>query len=236
MKKVALISGANRGLGLECGRQLAAKGYLVLLGSRDAARGQAAADQIKSAGEVHALTLDVSSDASVQGAHNLIVERWGGVDVLVNNAGVFLDGRTPSKGAGTLPTAVDLVRETFETNVLGAYRMCQAFLPNMEKKKWGRIVNVSSGMGQLSEMNAGSPAYRMSKTALNALTKTLSESLKGSGILVNSVCPGWVKTDMGGAGATRSLEEGVHGLVWAATLPDNGPHGGFFRDGKPLAW
>ena len=139
-------------------------------------------------------------------------------------------------GQRGLDADLDVVRETLGLNLFGAWRLCEAFVPLMQRNNYGRIVNVSSGMGALNEMRGGSPAYRVSKTALNALTRILASELWGSGILVNSVCPGWVRTDMGGSGASRSVEEGADTLVWAATLADNGPTGGFFRDRRPITW
>ncbi|HYJ47786.1 MAG TPA: SDR family NAD(P)-dependent oxidoreductase, partial [Pyrinomonadaceae bacterium] len=128
------------------------------------------------------------------------------------------------------------VREAFETNTLGAWRMCQAFIPLLRRSAHGRVVNVSSESGSLASMGGGTPAYSVSKAALNALTRMLADELKSSGVLVNSVCPGWVATEMGGRDAPRSVEEGAASVVWAATIPDGGPTGGFFRDGEPLPW
>ncbi len=157
----------------------------------------------------------------------------GPVDVLVNNAGVIAESGESSRDA--LSVSADLLRTAFESNTLGAYRTIQALAPGMRERSYGRIVNVSSGMGQLSDMNGGHPAYRLSKTALNALTRIFAQEL-GPSVLVNSVCPGWVKTDMGGPGATLEIEEGVQTIVWAATLPDDGPTGGFFRNKQPIPW
>ncbi|HEY0565967.1 MAG TPA: SDR family NAD(P)-dependent oxidoreductase, partial [Terriglobales bacterium] len=148
------------------------------------------------------------------------------------NAGINYDTWETVENA-----AIDgTVMETITTNLLGPWRMCQAFLPLLRKSKVGRIVNVSSESGSLAHMGAGPPAYQVTKAALNAMTRTLAGELRSSGILVNAICPGWVATDMGGASAPRSLAEGAAGIVWAATLPNDGPSGGFFRDGKPLPW
>jgi NAD(P)-dependent dehydrogenase (short-subunit alcohol dehydrogenase family) len=155
----------------------------------------------------------------------------GGLDALVNNAGVM-----PDLGESAASISLELVQQVLETNVLGAWRLCQAVVPLLRESPAGRIVNVSSGAGQLSDMRTGYPAYRMSKTALNALTRVLSGELAADGIKVNSACPGWVATDMGGAGAPRSLQEGADTPVWLATLPDDGPTGGFFRDRAPIPW
>jgi NAD(P)-dependent dehydrogenase (short-subunit alcohol dehydrogenase family) len=163
-------------------------------------------------------------------------QAYGRIDVLVNNAGIFPEGSDPAiaKNPSVLTVPPEMVLQAFEANTLGPYRLCQALVPLL--KDGGRIVNVSSGMGELTDMQGQYPAYRMSKTALNALTRILSQELAGRGIKVNSVCPGWVRTEMGGANATRGIPEGIQGIVWAATLPDDGPSGGFFRDGKPLPW
>ena len=131
---------------------------------------------------------------------------------------------------------LDVVRETLEMDLFGAWRLCEAFVPLMQRNRYGRIVNVSTGMGALNDMGGGSPVYRVSKTSLNAFTRILASELRGSGILVNSVCPGWVQTDMGGSGASRAVGEGADTPVWAATLPNNSPIGGFFRDRHQIPW
>ena len=235
--RTALVTGANRGLGFETSRQLARAGYRVLLASRDSGKAEAAAKLLRAEKlDVVALELDVASDASCAK-----LKEAGAVDALVNNAGVMIESDENPLAAGllsrsALDIAPDLLRETFDTNALGAYRVIQAVAPGMRERRYGRIVNVSSGLGQLNDMGGGYPAYRVSKTALNALTRIFSAELRGSGVLVNSVCPGWVKTDMGGAQAKLEPEEGVKTIVWAATLPDDGPTGGFFRALKPIPW
>ena len=152
------------------------------------------------------------------------------VDVLVNNAAILYD--TWNRAA---TVDLDVVREAMETNLYGAWAMSQALLPQLRRSGHGRIVNVSSGAGSLATMGGGTPAYQVSKAALNAFTRTLAGELRGDGILVNAVCPGWVATDMGGPGG-RPLEDGAASVVWAVLLPDDGPTGGFFRDGRPVAW
>jgi len=226
---VALVSGANRGIGREVVRQLAVRGVTTILGSRDEEKGRTAAEGID--GEVVVRRLDVTDEKGIQNLAHEVEEEFGRLDVLVNNAGVSM-----GSGRRGVNADLDVVRETLELNLFGAWRLCQVFVPLMQRNNYGRIVNVSSGMGALNEMGGGSPAYRVSKTALNALTRLLASELRGSGILVNSVCPGWVRTDMGGSGAARSVEEGADTLVWAATLADNGPTGGFFRDRRPIPW
>jgi NAD(P)-dependent dehydrogenase (short-subunit alcohol dehydrogenase family) len=230
-QRVAIVTGANRGLGLETCRQLAGLGYRVMLGARDVAKGAAAAAQLAQAGlVVLPKQLDVADPASVAKLVNDVAHELGRLDVLVNNAAILYD---------TWQQAVDadlaVVGQALETNLYGAWRMAQACIPLMRRGDYGRIVNVSSESGSLGGMGGGTPAYSVSKVALNALTCMLADELRGSGILVNSVCPGWVATDMGGRGG-RPIPEGARGIVWAATLPDDGPSGGFFRDGQPLPW
>ncbi|MET0919445.1 MAG: SDR family oxidoreductase [Burkholderiales bacterium] len=231
-EKIAVVTGANRGIGLEVCRQLAGLGMKVVLTSRDAAKGEAAAAKLAATGlTVACRALDVTNEASVTAFAAWIERELGAVDVLVNNAGI-LDAR----GARVLTTSPQTLREVLVTNVEGPFLMCKALVPLMQRRKYGRIVNLSSGLGQLSEMGAGTPAYRLSKAALNALTRTLAAELGGTDILVNAVCPGWVRTDMGGPHALRSVEQGAETVMWLATLPDGGPTGGFFRDCKPIPW
>lgn len=235
--KVAVISGANRGLGLEIGRQLLAEGVSLMLGSRDVEKGRRAAQQLLAqvkpdTAEVHAAPLDVTDNASVAAFAAEAAKHYGQCDILINNAGVMPEARDGS----LMQTSPEQFLEIYDINVVGAVRMCQAFIPMMKKRGYGRIVNLSSGLGQLERMGAGLPAYRLSKTALNALTRTLAAELQGSGILVNAVSPGWVKTDMGGPNADRSVEEGAETATWLALLPSTGPSGGFFRDKKAIVW
>jgi NAD(P)-dependent dehydrogenase (short-subunit alcohol dehydrogenase family) len=220
----ALVTGANRGLGYETARQLAALGHRVVLAARDGAKAEQAAAQIP--GEAVPYELDVSSDESCARLGD-----FEPVDILVNNAGIAAD-----RDGSALDVPLATLRTVLETNTFGAYRVTQALAPGMRERRYGRIVNVSSGMGQLSDMYGGYPAYRMSKAALNVLTRVFAFELRDTGVLVNSVCPGWVRTDMGGPSARLSVEEGVETIVWAATLPDGGPTGGFFRYKEPIPW
>jgi len=229
-KQLALVTGANRGIGLEVCRQLAEQDYVVLLGSRDLAKGEQAVTSLPEDLAITAKQLDVADEASTMRLAAEVTTEFGRLDVLVNNAAIHYDTWQRASSAD-----LNVVREAFETNALGPWQMTQAFLPLLKRSRQGRIVNVSSEAGSLASMGGGTPAYSMSKTALNALTKMLAAELRGTGILVNSVCPGWVATDMGGAGG-RPVEQGVASVVWAATLPDDGPSGGFFRDGRPLPW
>jgi NAD(P)-dependent dehydrogenase (short-subunit alcohol dehydrogenase family) len=219
---LALVSGANRGIGLEVARELARDGHRVLAGTRSLER----------MGEVGGLDitplrLDVGDPASVAAVPAAIEAAGGALDVLVNNAGVYPGGRASR-------IDFEVVEETWRTNALGAWRLAVAAIPYMGRG--ARIVNVSSGAGSLASMDASMPAYNVSKAAMNAITRVLAADLRSQGILVNSVCPGWVRTDMGGAGASRSVEEGAASVLWAARLGPDGPTGGFFRDGRPVPW
>jgi len=227
--RVALVSGGNRGIGLEICRQLAERGLTVILGSRDEESGRAAAEGLSGHVVVH--QLDVADGQSVGRLASFVEDELGRLDVLVNNAGISND-----EGQRGIDADLDRVREALEANLLGAWRLCEVAIPLMQRYGYGRIVNISTGLAALEDMGGGSPAYRVSKTALNALTRILASELRGSGILVNSVCPGWVQTDMGGSGAPRPVEAGADTPVWAATLPNNGPTGGFFRDRRPIHW
>lgn len=233
----AVVTGANRGLGLETSRQLARLGLNVILTSRDPAAGEAAVAALQRDGlSVRFHPLDVTDAASIRRLADHVRAEFGRLDVLVNNAGVFLDPLDSPEptAASVLRADLDTLRRSMETNVYGPLQLCQACVPLMQGR--GRIVNLSSGMGQLSDMNGCCPGYRFSKVALNALTRSLADELRGTDIKINSVCPGWVRTDMGGRGATRSVEEGADTIVWLATLPDDGPSGGFFRDRQPIPW
>ncbi|MBW4570699.1 MAG: SDR family oxidoreductase [Tolypothrix carrinoi HA7290-LM1] len=232
--KVAVVTGGNRGLGFEASRQLAKLQYQVVLTSRDEAKGKAAAEKLQAENlDVTFHSLDVTSDESSQKLAEFISQQFGKLDVLVNNAGIYIDEVGKNS---VLDAKVDTVQQTMETNVYGVLRVSQALIPLMKKQNYGRIVNVSSGMGQLHDMGGGYTGYRLSKAAVNALTRIFASELQGTNILVNSVCPGWVKTDMGGANATRTPEQGVDTIVWLATHADGGATGGFFRDRKPIDW
>ncbi|MES9877757.1 MAG: SDR family oxidoreductase [Candidatus Sedimenticola sp. PURPLELP] len=236
MTKTALVTGANRGLGLETSRQLAQQGFRVLLSARNEETGSQAAQALADDGlDVTYLPLDVSSDASILSAAATLSAQGTGIDVLINNAGVLLDPHTGwgDPGASILNVDRETMRETMEVNVYGPIRLVQSLLPLMNKE--ARIINISSGMGQLSEMGGLFPAYRISKTALNAVTKILTEELKPKNISINSVCPGWVRTDMGGPDASLSIAEGVETTVWLATIAHS-PNGGFYRNKQALEW
>jgi NAD(P)-dependent dehydrogenase (short-subunit alcohol dehydrogenase family) len=227
--RTALVTGGNRGIGLEVCRQLAGRGLQVVLSARDQDAATAAARAIGR--NVQAIQLDVVNAVSIERAKTDLDKRFGGIDVLVNNAAILLN-----ENDSLLDTPLDNLRRTFETNVFGAVAVSQAFVPGMIDRGYGRIVNVSSRAGQLTTMSGYAPAYSMSKTALNALTQQLAVATNGSGVLVNSACPGWVQTAMGGRSAPRSVEEGADTIIWLATLPDDGPTGLFFADRQTIAW
>src|SRR6476659_6659216 len=223
MSTISLVTGGNRGIGREVCRQLADRGHRVVLTARSA---QAAA---RAAG-AEPLPLDVTDPGSIAAAVRQVGERHGRLDVLVNNAAIDYD---PWQRAIDADLAV--VREAAETNLYGPWLMVQQFLPLLRASEHPRIVNVSSEAASLASMGGGTPAYTASKVGLNALTRMLAAELRRDHVLVNAVCPGWVATDMGGPGG-RPVEAGAASVVWAATLPDSGPTGGFFRDGHPLPW
>src|SRR5688572_16616128 len=231
--RIALVTGGNRGIGFEICRQLATTGLQVVLTARDPGKGRAAVKQLQDAGlpvEFH--RLDVTSCRSIRACIAAVGERRGRIDVLVNNAGIMIDPR----GSRFLDSKLDTYRDTLETNFFGPLQLAQSVIPLMKANRYGRIVNLSSGLGQLEEMGAGTPAYRISKTALNALTRILAAEFHESNVLANSMCPGWVRTTMGGEGAPRSAAQGADTPVWLATLPDGGPSGGYFRDRKAIPW
>ena len=230
--RTALVTGANRGIGLGIATALAQAGLRVLLGARDRALGEAAAGPLRAAGgDVRVLALDVASTASIDTCCDALAADGVHVDVLVNNAAIM-----EAQGGRALAEDLGLLRRTLETNTIGAVHLMQRLAPGMRERGYGRIVNVSSDMGSLEHMHAGDLSYRVSKAALNAATRVFADELRGTGVLVNCLNPGWVRTQMGGTGATRSLAEGADTAVWLAMLPDDGPTGGFFQDHKPLAW
>lgn len=236
---VALVTGGNRGLGLETCRRLAKDGYKVILTSRNAQKGKQKVEELNEEGlPINFASLDVSDPKSIAALYQEIKSNWGRLDVLINNAAVLLEKKQEEYQdlEEQIEAHRDILEQTLRTNVIGAYDLCERFIPLMQQHHYGRIVNVSSEAGQLSAPHTYYPIYSISKTALNAITSFLAERVKGTNILINSVCPGWVKTDMGGPDAPRSIEEGVEGIIWAATLPNKGPNGGFFRDGKLIEW
>lgn len=232
-QRVALVTGGNRGIGYEICRQLARKGLTVVLTSRSIAAGRAAGRRLQAEGlDVEVRRLDVTRAASIRAAVAAIKKQHDRIDVLVNNAGILADPH----GARVLGSKPAVFRKTLDTNFYGPLLLMQAVAPLMLAAGYGRIVNMSSGLGQLKGMGTGTPAYRISKTALNALTATLAAEVRGKDVLVNALCPGWVRTRLGGDQAPRSAAQGADTAVWLATLPRRGPSGGFFRNRKRIAW
>jgi NAD(P)-dependent dehydrogenase (short-subunit alcohol dehydrogenase family) len=229
--KIALVTGANKGIGYEIARQLAEKGFHVFIGARNAAAGKQAAAAIqKSGGSAEFLEIDVSDRASIEQAAKVVAANASHVDVLVNNAAILEgdDGVTNVKDETLL--------RTLTTNTLGPLRVTQAFRPLLEKSGRASVINLSSGLGQLSDMGNSHPAYSISKTALNAVTRQFAAALRDKGITVNSVCPGWVKTDMGGPNAPRTVQQGAETVTWLATEAPRDVTGQFLRDRRPIQW
>ena len=230
--RVALITGANRGIGFEIARQLARLGIIAVIGSRDLAKGHQAAEGFKSEGlDAPVVQLDVDDPSSIAKGVAEANSFFGRIDILVNNAGILTD-----KAKLVLEIDPEEVEALFRSNTIGPLRMIQAVAPGMKERGYGRIVNLSSKLAQLKDMAGGYPGYRISKTALNALTRVAAAEFGPGNIKVNAMSPGWVKTDMGGSDATRTVTEGADTAVWLATLPDDGPTGGFFDSRKAIAW
>ncbi len=244
-QRVAIVTGANRGIGFEACRGLARHGLKVVVTARDEAKAEAAAAKLgRDGADAVPRRLDVTDPESIAGFAAAAGRDFGRADVLVNNAGIFRNADVPYRPgrwdelgrASALAAKIGTLRENMETHVYGPLLLCQAFAPLMRARGYGRIVNVSSGSGQLDDMDGGWPGYRVSKAGLNALTRILAAELEDTGILVNSMCPGSCRTRMGSADAPRSAEQGADTIVWLATLPDDGPSGLFFRDRKPIPW
>ncbi|PWU02969.1 MAG: short-chain dehydrogenase [Candidatus Melainabacteria bacterium] len=245
-KRLAVVTGGNRGLGFETSRQLAAKGLKVVLTSRDPKKGKLAAQTLSQEGlDVVSYPLDITDSESMCSLVIQLQRDFGRVDVLVNNAAVLLDTtvknhydeRDFGPGEGSVLTVTrSTMEETMSVNVYGPLLLSQLIVPMMKDLKYGRIVNVSSNFGQLSNIAGQWPAYRISKVALNAVTGVFADEIKGYNILINSADPGWAKTDMGGPGAPLAPEEAVDTIVWLSTLPDDGPSGKFFRKRRVIAW
>ena len=230
-QKVALVSGGNRGIGMEICRQLARqKNVTVLLTARDHQKGEIAVKKLNQ-NNIVSFQLNVNDKNGIQHLKKIIDKEFGRLDILINNAAIF-----KKDDRDGLKVNAHVVRDTLETNLIGPLTLCQTFLPMMQTNNYGRVVNVSSSMGELHSMGGGYPAYRISKTALNALTRILAAEVQGYNILINTMCPGWVRTDMGGPNATRSVKEGADTAVWLALLPDGAPSGKFFRDRKQIDW
>ena len=230
-KRLVLVTGCNRGIGYALSKKLLMKGYSVIMTSRDESKGMQAFNTLKEQGSAHYHQLDVTSETSIEVLKQYVEETFGRLDVLINNAGINYDTWHDALNAN-----LQEVHETLDANLFGPWRMAQTFIPLMKKQNFGRIVNVSSGAGALNGMGGGTPGYSISKAALNTLTIKLASNVRDHNILVNAVCPGWVKTDMGGAGAPRMPDEAADSIIWVAELPDNGDSGKFFRDGREIEW
>lgn len=230
--KVALVTGANRGIGFETCRQLAGAGIRTILTSRKVTEGDKAADLLKAEGlDVVHHPLDVTDPKSIEGLIGYLSEGVGRIDILVNNAAIYLD-----EGESIFRIGTETMRMTMETNFYGPFHLCRALVPLMRRHAYGRIVNVSSGYGSLSNMKGKTAAYKISKAALNALTRIVADEVKGYNIKVNAASPGWVRTDMGGPSAPDTPQQAADTILWLATLPKDGPTGGFFEDRKQIAW
>ncbi len=230
---VALVTGANRGIGFEVCQQLGRLGHRIVAAARTEAKAGDTAARLHQHGgaPVEPLAFDVADEWSVRRAADRLAARGLHVDVLVNNAAILVEENTP-----VLRTSRGALEATFATNVFGAMAIAQVLVPGMMKRGFGRVVNVSSLAGQLASMRSYAPAYSISKAALNAFTRTLAAATDGTGVLVNSADPGWVRTDMGGPHAPRSVEQGADTIVWLATLPGGGPTGGFFSERRRVEW
>ncbi len=237
-KKLALVTGGNRGIGLEACRQLARMEIRVILTARDPEKGEAACAELRGEGlDILFHPLDAADPASIEAAAAFVEKEFGKLDILVNNAGVFLD-----RGKPGIELDIATFRQTIEVNLYGPFLLCQRFLPLIRKNGCGRVVNVSSATSALegfkgdNRMRGTNAAYRISKTCLNALTRILADETKGENILVNAASPGRVRTAMTNFEGEKSVEEGTDTVIFLATLPDGGPTGGFFRDRKPHNW
>lgn len=237
-EKVAVVTGANRGIGLEVARELARQGLKVVLTCRDESKGKEVQEKLASEGlNVDVRVVDVTESGSVRDLSLYLRKQYGRLDVLVNNAGIMLDYFEDGQPVmSIIDCDLTRVRKTMETNVYGALSVIKELLPLMKENHYGRIVNVSSGLGQMSEMGAGYAGYRLSKAALNALTCMVADELTSENIIVNACCPGWVRTDMGGKHAARSVEEGADTIVWLCQAADGSPSGKLFRDREEQPW
>ena len=234
-QRVAVVTGGNRGMGFALCRELASKGYRVLLCSRNPDKGEAAAQELRDQSlDVLPVHLDVTNSAQISALTEICRNRLGRVDALINNAGILVDNL--SEPVSILDANPESISASFEINTLAPVMVSNALIPLMRERNYGRIVNVSSGMGQLQNMGGCHAGYRISKTALNSATCIYAAELDTTNIKVNAVCPGWVRTEMGGGDAERSVEEGIDTTLWLATLPDDGPSGGYFRDRERIDW
>jgi NAD(P)-dependent dehydrogenase (short-subunit alcohol dehydrogenase family) len=231
-ERLAVITGANRGIGLEITRQLAKSGIHCVLTARDEAKGRAATAALEAEGlPVSFFRMDVTNQISVDELALHLALEHGHLDILINNAGVLPDG-----GQMLRRIKMTMVNDTLLTNTIAPIRVTQTLMPLLLKSKAARVVNISSSLGQMAGMGAGTPAYRISKAALNAATAIFAAEMRGTPLKINAMSPGWVATDMGGEGAPKTVQEGADTAVWLATLPEDGPTGGFFQERAPIAW
>ena len=230
MNRIAVVTGAKRGIGREVARQLADQGDVVYLTARRLVDAETTVGELGAATNLHAHQLDVTDTSSIDRLAAAVEAEHRHLDILINNAAILYDTWQRASTAD-----LTVVHEALETNLFGVWRVTLALLPLLRRSEHGRIVNVSSGAGSLTQMGAGTPGYSTSKAALNALTRMLAAELRADRILVNSVDPGWVATDMGGPGG-GPVADGAAGILWAANLPDSGPSGGFFYDTQPVPW
>ena len=231
-KKIAVVTGGNRGIGFQVCRDIAKRGIKVLLTARNSEKGMESAEILQSEGlDVTFYELDVSSAESIDTFYNRVAEEFGRIDVLVNNAAIIPDARSSG-----LSLEIQELQVSLETNVYGIILLSQKIITLMIKNNYGRIINMSSGMGQFADMGSGYLAYRISKTGVNTVTKVLANETDSHNIQINSVDPGWVKTEMGGAGASLSVEEGADTIVWLSTQPDDSPTGMFYKKREIIPW
>jgi len=233
---VAVVTGGNRGMGLTTCRALGEKGFHVVLTSRDLDSGKSAANALSDQGlSIEAVKLEVTNQADIDALAKCLRDEHGHIDVLINNAGILIDGDL-NNPTSICDADIDVIRKSIEVNTIAPMMLIKALLPLMREAGYGRIVNISSGMGQLADMGGQHPGYRISKTGLNAVTAIFAAELEGSGIAINAVCPGWVRTDMGGGNADRSPEQGIDTAVWLATSDEANQSGGFYRDRQIIDW
>jgi NAD(P)-dependent dehydrogenase (short-subunit alcohol dehydrogenase family) len=239
-KSVALVTGANRGIGYAISRLLGEQNITVILGTRDPNKGAAACSRLQGEGlDAHFELLDVTDEKSIKAAIENIRAQFGRLGILVNNAGIMLDGEVDTRNVDQ-----EMIKATLQTNLMGPLLLCQHCIPLMKAGSYGRIVNISSTLGSLTEIadpksgyaRVRTPAYRLSKAALNCITTLLANEVRDDNILINSACPGWVRTDMGGDQAPLTPEQGADTPVWLATLPDGAPTGGFYRERTMIPW
>jgi len=235
VNRIALVTGGNKGIGFAICKMLAGPTVHVIMGSRSLDRGSEAVKQLNDQGikNVECVQLDVEDTKSIEKCVKDILDKHKKIDILINNAGIVGNSKF---GTSFVDADFNDIQYTFNVNTLGPLRLCQLIVPVMKSNNYGRIVNVSSGAGQLTEMNGKNIQYRISKVALNCITRVVNDEMKDLNIIANSMCPGFVKTDLTKGAGKKTPEEGADTAIWLATLPDDGPRGGFFRDRKPLAW